>query len=225
DEVKAEIVEEFLAAFDIDPRDARKHFLNGLQTQIKGKRTVESMRTACRVYQTTQQAMIIKSRASIERFVAKFGADLVMDRRELELKPVDAVEAELVRRIEAKKAADELAKSQAEAAAAKAEADKAKAELAEANKPPAPPVNSPEESAPWSNDAPSKVVPMNAAPSSSGESEAQEWATFRGAVMALFASLKPSKDALKHPANIERAALFAQGVNEAWKSTKMEVAK
>jgi hypothetical protein len=51
EEAKAEIVSEFLSEYDIDPKDAHKHFRAGLEAAMKGKRTLESMRTACRTYQ------------------------------------------------------------------------------------------------------------------------------------------------------------------------------
>jgi hypothetical protein len=220
EEIKTEIVEEYLAAFDIDPRDARKHFLTSLQNAIKGKRTVESMRTACRVYQTTQQAMIIQSRASVERFVGKFGPELVMDRRELELKNVEAVEAELVRRIEAKKAADEAAKLKAEADAAKADAAKAQAALAEANKPPAAPVTAPPsnvEQGPWKQEGTSVAV---AEPVTSTELHNQdinaEWKEFKSACLAAFVPLKAAKAKLKHSKNSAKAQVFANAINAAW---------
>lgn len=223
DEVKTEIIEESLAAFDIDPRDARKHFLSGLQNAIKGKRTVESMRTACRVYQTTQQAMIIQSRASVERFVGKFGPELVMDRRELELKNVEAVEAELVRRIEAKKAADEAAKLKAEADAAKADAAKAQAALAEANKPPAAPATE-KSSATQPAPTPSNVEqgPWNETGTSNVEESAQltadeEWQAFRVTIKSAFAPLKAAKANLVYPKNAAKAQVFASAINKVWK--------
>ncbi len=216
DEVKTEIIEEYLGAFDIDPKDARRQFLAGLLNAIKGKRTMESMRTACRVYQTTQQAMILQSRATIERFEAKFGKDLTMDRRELELKNTESVEAELVRRIEAKKAADDLAKSQAEEAAAKVEADKARLALAEANKPPAVPANV--EQGPWKETESATAI---AEPIASTEAPAMdadaEWKQFKGECMAAFAPLKVARDKLKHGKNISKSQLFANAINAAWK--------
>ena len=221
EEIKAEIVEEFLAAFDIEPTAARKQFLTGLQTQIKGKRTVESMRTACRIYQTTQQAMILKSRASIERFIGKFGPDLVMDRRELELKNVEAVEAELVRRMEAKKAAEEAVKLKAEADAAKAEAAKAQAALAESTKPPAVPVTSPPsnvEQGPWKEAGTSVAV---AEPATSTEVHNlgidAEWKEFKSACLAAFVPLKTAREGLKHSKNIAKAMIFTNAINKIWK--------
>jgi len=218
EEIKSEIVEEFLAAFDIEPTTARKQFMTGLQSQIKGKRTVESMRSACRIYQMTQQAMIIKSRASIERFVGKFGPDLVMDRRELELKSVESVEAELVRRMEAKRAAEESAKLKAEADAAKAEAAKAKAALAEANKPPAVPVTSPPsnvEQGPWTGGggtAAAEDPDAHTAPLTADD----EWKDFRAACIEAFRAIKAKREKLMHSKNTAKATIFANAINKIW---------
>jgi len=218
EEIKTEIVEEFLEKFDIDPKDARRQFLTGLQTQIKGKRTVESMKTACRTYQSSQQAEIIKSRATIERFEAKFGKDLTMDRRELELKSPDSVEAELVRRMEAKKAAAEAAKLKAEADAAKASEAKAKAELAEANKPKEEPVKAGASSrmpmmAPAA--APAEAAPAVATEEAPGVDE--EWNAFKASCLAAFGPIKIARDALKHSKNITKAQSFANAINSAWR--------
>ena len=202
EELKNEIVEEFLAAFDIDPRDARKHFLKGLQESIKGKRTVESMRTSCRIYQTTQQARITEARATIAKFEAKFGPDLTMDRRELELKGNDAVEAELVRRHEAKAANEEKAKLQKLADEAKAEAAKLKVEIAEAGKPPAPPENV--EQGPWKAEAPAMT-------------EDDELKAFRAVCLAAFAQIKYAKEKLTYSKNIAKAQGFGNVVNTGWR--------
>lgn len=211
EEMKSEIVEEFLAAFDIDPRDARKHFLDGLQCAIKGKRTIESMRSACQIYHVTQQRRITEARESIDRFVGKFGPDLVMDRRELELKGREAVEAELVRRYEAKQAADEAAKLKAEADAARSEAAKAQAALVEANKPPAAPVVTP---------TPAKadnVVPFALEATSPTITEDEEWKQVTATVAAAFALIKEHRERLIHPRNLNRLMAFGPLVNHAWK--------
>lgn len=230
EEVKNEIVEEFLAQFDIDPRDARKHFLAGLQTAIKGKRTLESMRTSCRIYQTSQQAKIIGARASIERFVTKFGAEMVMDRRELELKGREAVEAELVRRIEAKKAADERKRLEDEAAAARAETAKAQAALEAAKQPakpaplPEPPTGTAEQdSPPWG--VAGNVVPFQLEAEPDTITEAQEWAEMTATVKAAFTIIKEHRDRLIHPANQAKMQSFAVPVNAVWATLKEEVAR
>lgn len=221
EEVKSEIIEEFLAAFDIEPKLARKHFLAGLQTQIKGKRTVESMRTACRVYQTTQQAMISKCREILASFEKAHGTDLIMDRRELELEKPDGLEAELRRRFEAKRAREEKAKLEAEAAAARAEAAKAQAALAEANKPPAVPVTAPPsnvEQGPWKQEE--KEGTANLANLANEEAQLTadaEWKAFKSACLAAFTPLKEAREGLKHSKNIAKATIFANAINKIWK--------
>ena len=204
DAVKSEIVEEVLAAFDIEPRDARRQFLAGMQNAIKGKRTLESMRTACRIYQAEQHAMILASRDVLNRFEAKFGADSIPDRRELELKSAELVEAELVRRVQAKKAADEAAKL--------------RAELAEANKPA--PTAAPDnmEQGPWKEEG----TPNVELPTSNVEKEEtqltadEEWKAFKAAAMAAFAPLKAAKAKLVYPKNTAKAQVFANAINAAW---------
>jgi hypothetical protein len=200
EEVKAEIAEEFLAAFDIEPKLARRQFLGGLQSAIKGKRTVESMRSACRIYQATQQAGIVASREVLVRFEAKFGADSIPDRSDLELKSAEMVEAELVRRVQAKRAAEEAAKLQAESDKLKAEADALKVALVEARE---------AREAPRTADAelPTPHVELTAE---------EEWKAFKAAALTAFAPLKGAKGALTFPKNIAKAQVFASAINAAW---------
>lgn len=224
EEVKSEIVEEFLSKLirlGIETKTARKHFLSELQEKIKGKRTLESMRTACRIYQTTQQAMIIQSRGILDSFEKAHGADLIMDRRELELEKPESLEAELRRRFEAKRAADQTAKLKAEADAAKAEAAKAQAALAEVSKPPAVPVSSPPsnvEQGPWKEAGTSVAV---AEPVTSTQVHNQhidaEWKEFKSACLAAFVPLKTARESLKHGKNIAKATIFANAINKIWK--------
>lgn len=233
EDVKSEIVAEYLAAFDIDPATARKHHLTGLQTQIKGKRTLESMRTACRVYQTTQQALIQKCRGILASFEKAHGADLIMDRRELELERPESLEAELRRRFEAKRAADERKRLEEAAEAARAAEAKAKAEL-EASKQPAKPTPLPIPpsrvmESPWKSDGSAKVdaparPESNVIPFSgpvtkeeSKISEVQEWKQMTEAVIVAFTYIKERRETLTHEANRTRMLNFGSGVNALWK--------
>jgi hypothetical protein len=224
EEVKSELIEEALATFDIDPRDARKNFLPGLQTAIKGKRTLDSMRTALRVYTTTQQAVITSNRKSIQTFESAHGQDLTMDRTELELKSSEYVTGELRRRFEAKKAADERKRLEDEAAAARAAEAKAKAE-AEAAKQPAKPAPLPDPpkigSIPTGSKAapPSNVVPIhqNTAPQAETITEAQEWAEWMEALKTAFAALKAAREKMKHERNMEASSYLADSVNGGYK--------
>jgi phosphopantetheinyl transferase (holo-ACP synthase) len=219
EEVKAEIIEESLAGFDIDPRDARRHFLAGLQNAIKGKKNLDSMRSACRIYQATQQAMILQCRGILDTFEKAHGADLIMDRRELELEKPEGLEAELRRRFEAKRAREEKARLEAEMAAVKAEAAKA---IAEANKPTSP-VTSPAnvERGPWGHSAPlgaldgaSAVVTDQEPPVVTAD---EEWADFKTSCIAAFQAIKAKREKLMHSKNIAKATGLANGFNATWK--------
>lgn len=224
EEVRTELIEEALATFDIDPRDARNKYLTGLQTAIKGKRTVESMRTALRIYATTSQAVIGKTREVLDRFETAHGKELVMDRRELELQRPDAVEAELRRRREAKKAEDERKRLADVAAKARAEADQAKRDLAEANKPPLPPAAVPGEAN--SHRMPA-LAPLPCAAAESGhpvQECAAEWTRFAHLLMAAFAPVKAARAELKHPENIAKAQEFALAIGAAWKAANTKEA-
>jgi len=229
DEVKAELVVEALALFDLPEHVAKRHFEIGLVAAMKGKRTVESMRTALRVYATTQMAGITKSRAMIASFEKAHGQDMSMDRTELEMKTVEAVEAELRRRLEAKRAADEKKRLEAEAATAKAEAAKAQAEAtaarAEAQAAPSPAKVDPRN--PHNLPPPPRIgsIPVGAAARAEAgdlvltpeETEAEEFQVFRAVLLESFAPAKAARVNLKHAANIARAQAFADDMAAAWK--------
>ena len=218
EDVKSEIVEEFLGKFDIDPNTARKHFLVGLQSNIKGKRTLESMRAACRIYQTTQQAMIVKCREILARFEKAHGQDLIPDQRELELEKPEGLEAELRRRFEAKRAREEAAKLKAEVEAAKAALQKIADEDYRGNR-------SAESQAAHTALAEMEAATNPAMPEASPESppwaespltEESEWKAFKSAALAAFAPLKSAKASLQFPKNSAKAQIFANAINAAW---------
>jgi phosphopantetheinyl transferase (holo-ACP synthase) len=204
-EVKAQLVEEFLGLYDIDPRDALRQFGPGLQGAIKGKKTIDSMRQACRVYQMSTQAVIAAARETIARFEKTHGADLIPDRRELELKQPGEIEVELRRRWEAKKAREEAGRLRAEAAAAHAKA-------AEAMKPE--PVATPTRPTPISEQE-RRGPRIGALPT--GPTPRAEWEDFKAALIAAFAPVKAKREALRHPENQARAATFAAALGAAWK--------
>jgi hypothetical protein len=230
EEVKSELIDEALETFDIDPRDARKMFLGGLQGVIKGKRTLDSMRRELRVYAATQQGIITANRKSIQTFENAHGQDLTMDRTELELKSSEYVTGELRRRFEAKKAADERKRLEEEAAKARAAEAKAKAEV-EAAKQPAKPAPLPDPpkigGIPTGvrSVTPSNVVPIHQtpAPEPATISEAQEWAEMTATVKSAFALIKEHRERLIHDANKQRIASFGASVNAVWATLKTEV--
>ena len=203
EERKAEIVEAQLATFDIDASLARKTYLPGMQAAIKGKRTVESMETACRIFASTQQAQIVKCRGLLDRFEKAHGVEMILDRRELEVSNPDALEAELRRRFEAKKAADEKKRLEAEAAAARAEADKLKAEAAQAETPP--PVD---KHNPHNLPDPPKIgsIPVGSPKAATlvlhaEETEDEEWSRFMALFRKQLEGVKEARAALVHEIN------------------------
>jgi hypothetical protein len=220
---KADLVEEALATFDIDPMDARKFYLKGLQESMKGKRTLDSMKTALRIYATTQQGVITANRKAIETFEKAHGQDMTMDRRELEVKSAEFVTGELRRRFEAKKAADERKRLEAEAVEQKAAAAKAQAELEASKQPAAPaPLPTPPKigTIPTGSKAPvENVVPFQSeAPVMEPISDVEEWKQFSATVYAAFALIKEHRERLRYSANVERAMAFGQGINPLWKA-------
>lgn len=231
EEVKSEVIQEALRSFGIELALARKHYLPGLQAAIKGRRTVDTMRTALRVYATTQQAMIRKCREILSRFEEAHGPELIMDRRELELQKPEGLEAELRRRCEAKRAADERKRLEAVAAKAKAEAAAALQQAAEAAKPPRPPARGGDwqkpptlGETPTGPEAAKPPLPPTAATAAEAadfpfkDPIVKEWEEFKTAVFTSFRPLKSARAALRHPDNVARAARFAQAINAAWQA-------
>ena len=219
--VKIEIIEEFLGEFDIDPSYARKHYLQGLQSAMKCKRTLESMRTACRVFQKSSQSAIRANRKSIEVFEKGHGQDLTMDRSELELKSSEYVAGELRRRFEAKKAADERKRLEQEAAAARAAEAKAKAEHGPAK--PIDPRN------PHNLPPPPKIgsIPVGRAAIAEPKmiSVDEEWKDLTKTVVEAFNAIKAHRERLIHEPNKRKILSFGASVNAVWAALKEEVSQ
>lgn len=228
EEVKAELIAAAMDKLDCAPRLRQSTYGKSVSEAIKGKRTLDSMQKALEVIVTIHNGTIRKNRDAIGAFALEHGEDLLPDADELETKSPDSVEAELRRRIEAKRAAIERKRLEDEAAKAKAEAQAAIRE-AEAAKAPAKvdplnPHNLPKPPKIGSIPVGANVVPFNAP--SDEPTEAAEWAAFKSAVLTSFGPLKAAKAMLKHPRNVERASAFAQAVNVAWNAMKeMEVAQ
>lgn len=241
EEVKTELVETYLAMFDIDASLARKQFLAGLQATIKGRKNIDAMRGALADFFTANQAQIDQCRKLLDSFEKAHGTEMTMDRRQLEIETTHGLEAELRRRFEAKKAADEKKRLEAEAAAARAaafkaqaEADakvkaaeaKAKAEIEAAKKPAPEPLPTPPkiDSIPTGSKAAapgeSNVVPLPDA-----DNSAEEWEAFKTAVFTSFGPLKSARESLKNTVNIARAKIFADGINTAWTAANAKEAE
>lgn len=220
-EVKDALVIDAMAELTCSDR-LRPSFRPAMLEALKGKRTLASMAKSLDVTVKVTNGTIAKSREILDQFGRTHGTDLIPDSEELEIKRPDQVEAELRRRWEAKKAADEKARLQAEAAKAKAEAAAARQELEKPAKPD--PLN------PHDLPAPPKVgaIPVgnpNQAPPlqlAAEISESEEWSQFRAAVFAAFSPLKDARAALTHAANTERATILADAINAGWKSANAQ---
>lgn len=201
-----EVMEEFSKAGFPHAADANRSFVRSM---MSGKRTLVSMRESMRVGALTKIGEMKKSRAAIEKFEAEHGPDMTRDRDALEQKSPDTVAVELKRRADLKVA--EAARKEAEEAARKAreEAAAAMASAVAASVGTAPP-------------EPAKVAPLPASASGPGDDttpgEEEELAAFDAALVAAFGPVRAAKAALKHPANIERVALFSAAVGEARKN-------
>lgn len=230
DEVKAELIAEAMGNLDCAPRLRQATFGKSVSESIKGKRTLDSMRKALHVTVSVHNAHIARSRAAIASFEKAHGMEMTMDREELEVKSQESVEVELRRRFEAKKANAEKKRLEEEAAKAKAEAQAAKAEAEAARN------DAEHGSTSLVSAEPSNVVPMKGTlPESdlpkppkiggipTGPSPIAEWAAWITSCKTTFGVLKVAKESLKHPDNIRRAAILAEGVNAAWKAMQEAV--
>jgi len=187
---------------DLPPMQVSKLFQPELESAVKGKRTLASMKKAFDTAVKVANGRIGKAREILEEFEQEHGREMILDRVELETKTPDQVESELRRRLDVKRADDEKRKAQEEAAKAKAEAEEAKAEAEEAKKPAPLPT-------------PPKVGSLP-----TGPSEPAEWAGFVAAVLLAFKPLKEAKNALTHEGNRAKANEFAGAVNAAWIAAK-----
>lgn len=212
DEVKAEIVDEAIKRIDLDTATrARGLCLAGIQEAIKGKRTLESMRSSVDAVVKKYNLEIGKTRAVLDEFERLHGNSLIMDRRDLEVKLSENVEAELSRRIDLKRAQDENARLANEA-------KNAKAELAASQPQPV------AEVAPAKAEAPVQaqfIPPARRAVAPAGIELAIdqniEWEEFKAVCFAAAASMKAAREKLKHPTNQSKALVFSNALNAAWR--------
>lgn len=202
-EVVTEIIDEALATLDLDAPLAGKHYLKGMQSEVKGKRTIESMRKACMTYAAIQQSMINKCRGLLDSFEAAHGAAMTLDRRTLQLETPEGLEAELRRRFEAARAAAEK----------KELSDALAARLNPHNLPTPPKIGSIQVGTP----APEKSLTLT-----NEVTEDEEWNEMIETIKQAFATIKAHREKLTHKRNIEKTLAFGALVNEAWSKCKQD---
>lgn len=215
EEVKVDVINAALARFDeIDAPGAKAIFRRSVEESVKGKRTVDSMKKAANQVMVIHLATIRNNRQAIETFEEGHGTTMTLDRHELELKSNDSVNAELRRRFDLKKAADENKRLAAEAETAKIEAKAAVKQAEEAGKPPLPPTRT--AASGTQGDPGDNPFLAGGATGSRQPTEHSEWDAFEKAFLAAFAPLKAARAALTFPRNISRAQLLANSLNSTW---------
>jgi len=208
EEIKKEIIDLGMKSFDAEGIRNTGSFRIRLVEAIKGKRTLNTMNEAVDKEVMLILGQVKATRKVLDIFEEAHGKDLTMDRHELELREASQVNVELQHRLDLKIAED---KRKAEEAARKEAEDKLKKQEKPVQavtpakppaSPPAPPVQTQVDKA--IEAAPELVI-------------ATEWDEFKKATFAAIAPLKQAREALTRTENIEKAARFAQMVNDAWK--------
>jgi hypothetical protein len=201
-EVKDELIQEaFDFLPDVEPMLARRAFAGDFINAIKGKRTLDTMRNALEITAAVITSRVLKCRDMLDEFEESNGLQVILDRAELELKTPETLEAELRRRIEAKRAAEQQQQLKDELAKAHAATEAARAEVEQ--------VNNPE---------PPKPPKIGSIPT--GSNEAAEWAGFLALVREAFFPLKEARERLRHQANRDKAEAFAKAISAAWLEMK-----
>ncbi|MEG2971722.1 MAG: hypothetical protein RR808_09660 [Akkermansia sp.] len=234
EKVKKELVEEAVGALDCD-FSLRSRFNGVFDSEVKGKKSVDSIKKGLARAVALCNGSIRESREVIAFFKAQYGDHSVPDELSLEVMNASVVKVELQRRAELKRADEEKARLVEEAAQARREAQVARAQVAQvaevAEVPTQPASMQVNELAGASVGASSSVgasvgVGVVGGGSSVGlsgvccvrqaRSAVEEWADFKMGVVAVFRKIKEARESLRYEENVDRVAVFARAVNEAW---------
>lgn len=212
EEVKSELIADAMNRLECAPRLRQSTYGRSVADAIKGKKNLDSMKRGLDQMVAIHNAAILKNREAISTFERAHGQEMTMDRDDLETKSPDSVEVELRRRFEAKKAADERRRLEADAAVAKADAARI---AAEAKATAENPVQSADPRNPHNLPPPPKidVIPVGRVES---ETAAEEMSRFIATLIACFAPVKEARANLKHEQNIAAASKFAGALGNAW---------
>lgn len=204
---KAAIREELLTeAMETIQHRKRYQFLPEAETAIKGKKTVLSMKAALAEFVERIQTQISAAQAILDEFASIHGEDLIPDRIDLELRPLELLPDLLESRVTQKRLRAEKAAAEAEAARLRQEAAEAEAaKLAPAIEVPVP-----------APSAPPSVPKPTPLPIDPAKLAADEWARFRGVVVDAATAIKGAKASLQFPLNRDRAEAFTKAINAAW---------
>jgi len=227
------LIDGALTQLGCDP-SMRLGFRAEIETAIKGKKSMDSMREAVRVAVAIANDRITRAKIALDDHEKEHGT--IHDRRNLECTEPVALAAELRRRVDVAKANAEAArqreiadKARQEAATARASADaeKAKAEVAMLA------ATTPE--AKDDAQAAADQYSLNTVPVGTWvtspivkeplldqrdqpiSSAATEWQIFRGIAIESLNEVNAARKALAHPENSKRAGSFWATVTAAWK--------
>lgn len=213
---KKELIDAALATLTgIGATAARRAFLPAFETSIKGRSAFPAMESALADCAANIQANLDANETALAEFEKANGSALIADRDALMILDKEKVETTLANRLAVetqKQIAREAEKARREA---EAEAAKLKAEAAAA---------AAKQSTPAPSAAPVVDPPFltrqqpaaSQADPSTDTSAAEEMQQIMAEVGKCFAQLKPVRAGIKHQANADKMAKFANAVAAAW---------
>lgn len=219
DEIIDGIKEDAIRSISVKHPDARRR----ISEAMKGKRTLESLKKHATAEAVTIEAEVQRARSVVDEFLEEQGRDIVHDEHKLLVMDAQAVEAELSRRVERKAAMLREAELKAEAEKARQEAVAEEQRRAEWERREAEVKAEQIEEKP-AVETPPPVVPPQSQPTAPseprGESQEEELLCYLNTLRASFAPLKPAREGLRHPMNIELAQAFSGKLNAAFAELK-----
>lgn len=229
EEVREGIVRDGIAALEVRCRE----FADMIGDAIKGKSSLAKMQEAVTAVVETVNARIAANREVFAKARDEHGDAVAYGEDAFVCMSLDAAKVEMERRIERHRAAikeaelkaeaDKLRKEKeereaAERLAARQEAERARQEKAAQQEAPEP-TPAVKESLTPAEPARPEATPTG----TRQETAAEELARFISILRTAFAPVKEARTALKHPANIERAAAFAATLGAAYQTLTAEV--
>ncbi len=220
-EVRATMIDGALGMLYCDP-PRRARFRADLEAAMKGKRSIELMRTALRDAMEAINQRIMENRRTLDDFERHRGRTMTADRPELELMLPDALGAELTRRKERADHEAEKRELEAAAKAARMAAEAAQAAAAATTQPapePVPPANLPplaRAQAMAANPRAPRMIDPEPPEAEPEPTAVEEWDAFRDVFFAALAPVKLARQRLRHQANIARGNALAAIISEAW---------
>jgi hypothetical protein len=214
EEVREGIVRDGLNALDVKSREFSEMITNA----IKGKSSLVKMQEAVTEVVEAINERIATNREVFAKARGEHGDAVAYSEDAFVTLTVDSAKVEIERRIERHRAAIKEAELKAEAD--KLRKEKEEREAAEKAAQAAPPTV--KESLTVAEADPFTPTPPAALPPMREETPAEEMETFLNILRTAFAPVKQARAALKHPANVARAAAFAAELGKAYEALTKE---